>query len=251
MSTPSMIIRKEQLAPDRSLRSGNLDEARHILRHGGLLLLPSDTCYSLAGSIHNERALDHITTILRRPNMPFSVTVRSIAAAERWVDIPDNVRRLLGEYTPGPITMICIAHKRHDAFTRDQIRSTDRTIGFRIPGSIIEREVTAALAEDEMITTTAVRDPQTAVSIREFAESFDIVRSGIDTLGSPIPWGAIEHDEFVRRDSLLVRYNHVPMTFDILPRPDSDDIARPGTYTFDQIRRILDQHAAQHSGAAP
>lgn len=244
MSTPSFVVRHDQLAPDRSLRRRDLDEAKSILRHGGLLLLPSDTCYSLAGCIHNVYSLDHITKILGRPRIPFSITVRHIAAAEKWVDMPEKVRALFKEYTPGPITVICRAHKEYEPFTKDQIRSIDCTIGFRIPGSIIEREIVSELAEDEMITTTAVRDSE-GKSIREFSKAFDIVKSGTDRLENSIPWGAIEYTRFLNRDSILVRYNHGSMNFEILPRPDSDNNPRPGTYTFEEIKEILQDNSAQ------
>lgn len=250
---PSLIVRQEQLAPDRSLRRQHLEQARDILRSGGLLLLPSDTCYSLAGNIHDTRVPDLVTRILARARIPFSTTAHSIAVAQQWIDMPDEALRLLQDFAPGPITLICRAHRRHAGFTESQIRSTDRTIGIRIPSSIIEREITGAMAQDEMITTTAVRDPVTGQSIREFAKAFDIVRSSIESLDRSFAWGAIQRDTFLDRDSVLVRYDHLQRDFEILPRPDSDEIARPGRYSFAEITRILERHAerARHPEAAP
>nr|WP_246326205.1 L-threonylcarbamoyladenylate synthase [Actinomycetospora corticicola] len=81
--------------------------AREALLDGGVALLPTDTVYGLAVHPRRREAIDALFALKARPRtreLPIMVATPD-ELPSLGVQVPDTARRLLGAFSPGPITV--------------------------------------------------------------------------------------------------------------------------------------------------
>lgn len=82
-------------------------DAIAVLRHGGIVALPTETVYGLAADATNGDAVARIYAAKGRPSFnPLIVHVSDIAMAETLVDIPPLARDLIARFWPGALTLV-------------------------------------------------------------------------------------------------------------------------------------------------
>ena len=83
-------------------------EAVEILRRGGLVAVPTETVYGLAGNGLDRNAVEKIYEVKGRPSVkPLSLMVRDESAMDTLcVDVPEQARRLAAAFWPGPLTIV-------------------------------------------------------------------------------------------------------------------------------------------------
>ena len=106
-------------------------EAGQILRDGGLVAVPTETVYGLAGNALDESAVRRIYEVKGRPEVkPLSIMVPDDGAMERWcVDVPKAAHALAARFWPGPLTIILRSGPEVPALTR----AGGATVGLRCP----------------------------------------------------------------------------------------------------------------------
>jgi len=86
----------------------DLNEARIELISDGVVAIPTETVYGLAGNAYSVKALEKIFALKKRPLYnPLIVHIRSVdflPAVAR--DIPEAARKLANEFWPGPLTLV-------------------------------------------------------------------------------------------------------------------------------------------------
>ncbi len=84
-----------------------IDEAVLILKKGGVVMHPTDTCYGLAVDVFNEEALQKLYS-LKRMDMfkPVSIIVSSVQDAKRWGEVDVKAEDLMRRFWPGPYTFL-------------------------------------------------------------------------------------------------------------------------------------------------
>ena len=100
--------------------------AAEILRNGGLVVFPTETVYGLGANFANEKAVERVYTVKKRPkDKPLTVHISSIDTLKEMVaDIPPIAQKLINKFWPGPLTII--------------LNSKDgRKVGFRMPSNRI------------------------------------------------------------------------------------------------------------------
>lgn len=82
--------------------------AARLLEAGKLVAIPTETVYGLAADAGNPDAVAAIFTAKGRPsNHPVIVHVARDADLSRWASaVPDEARRLIDAFWPGPLTLI-------------------------------------------------------------------------------------------------------------------------------------------------
>ncbi|MBI4549209.1 MAG: threonylcarbamoyl-AMP synthase [Ignavibacteriae bacterium] len=108
-----------------------VQQAASIIRHGGVILYPTDTIYGLGCNAFDEQAIARIVTIKKRTETkPMLVLVRNISMLrDLVVDIQLLATTLMKRFWPGPLTMIF--HARNNVSSLLTARSGK--IGIRIP----------------------------------------------------------------------------------------------------------------------
>lgn len=109
----------------------NIEEAAEIIRIGGLVAVPTETVYGLAGNGMNEDAVREIYRVKGRPEVkPLSLMVPDSSAFERYCeDIPEAAYTLAEAFWPGPLTIVLKAKPE----ISETVRAGGETVGLRCP----------------------------------------------------------------------------------------------------------------------
>lgn len=107
------------------------DEAAEIIKSGGLVAVPTETVYGLAGNGLDEEAVKQIYEVKGRPQIkPLSLMVPGAEAMDRYCeDVPQGARLLAERFWPGPLTIVLKAK----GFTPSIVLAGGDTVGLRCP----------------------------------------------------------------------------------------------------------------------
>jgi L-threonylcarbamoyladenylate synthase len=197
-SAPAFIVHEDERTRSGTLRVRRLREVSAILLNGGFAVLPSDTAYSVAAITLTMPIRSDINELLGRGSMPLSQAFASMPAVRAWIRPNPVAERLLEHFCPGPITVVCGATQHVPAqFIEDGVHGPNLTVGVRIPDSIIERDVSAAVGYP--ISTVPVRDLSSGLTeppvITSYSQTMDVIQERIGLIGNR-PWCVVEGGEF-------------------------------------------------------
>jgi L-threonylcarbamoyladenylate synthase len=116
-----------------------LDEAAAILKRGGTVALPTETVYGLGANALDASAIAAIFAAKERPGWdPLIVHVCDQAMLSGVVaDIPENARRLMEVFWPGPLTLLL----PRSAAVPDAVTAGRPLVGVRMPRHPVALEV--------------------------------------------------------------------------------------------------------------
>ncbi|MBI4878231.1 MAG: Sua5/YciO/YrdC/YwlC family protein [Planctomycetes bacterium] len=114
-------------------RARAVSRAAEILARDGVVGLPTETVYGLGAAEGRSTALARLRELKERPpEKPFSVAFSSAEAAlARFPSLTSPLRRLIGRFWPGPLTLVLCD-------------GAGGTLGARVPGSEVTRAIIAA-----------------------------------------------------------------------------------------------------------
>ncbi len=126
-------------------------QAVGILRQGGLIVYPTDSCYAFGCQMGAKDAVERIEKIRRTDRRHnFTLVCRDLSEIASYARVENWAYRLLRAHTPGPYTFILPA-------TRDVPRRLQnpkrRTIGIRVPDHPVPRAILTELGEPIMSST--------------------------------------------------------------------------------------------------
>ena len=85
----------------------NIDFAKDKLDKGGLVAIPTETVYGLAGNAYSLKALKTIYKLKKRPKKnPLIIHYYNLKMAKNDVVLNDNFIKLYKKFCPGPITFV-------------------------------------------------------------------------------------------------------------------------------------------------
>ena len=107
------------------------DELVGIMRGGGLVAVPTETVYGLAGNGLDEKAVAEIYEVKGRPEVkPLSLMVHDAASMERYCEsVPPQAYTLAKRFWPGPLTIVMKAKP----CVPEIVRAGGETVGLRCP----------------------------------------------------------------------------------------------------------------------
>lgn len=131
-----------------------LDNVVNVLNKDGIVIYPTDTLYGIGCKISSLKGLKKLFNIKRqRKEKPFSFICDSIKTAANYAIINDFAFKIMNELTPGPYTFVLPSAKN----TPRLLKSSENTVGIRIPDSIWPLEIVKALGEP--IVSTSLKIP--------------------------------------------------------------------------------------------
>ncbi len=117
--------------------------AAELIRAGGIVAVPTETVYGLAGDATKGEAVARIFAAKGRPSFnPLIVHVGGIAEAEALADWPPVAHRLAKAFWPGPLTLVL--QTRTGSPVAALATSGLQTIAIRMPAHPIMRALIAA-----------------------------------------------------------------------------------------------------------
>lgn len=212
MKTLHLRIRTEEAEPTHPL----ILQCAEIIKAGGLVAVPTETVYGLAGDALRPLALERIFAAKERPAWdPLIVHIAALSMVSQVAtEFPPQARDLAKAFWPGPLTMLL---KKSGALPREVTAGRD-LVAVRFPAHVVARDL-----------ITASGTPLAAPSANRF--------------GRPSPTTAehVLHDLDGRIDAVLdAGPTNLGVESTVLdPLHTPPQLLRPGGITREQIEAVV------------
>ncbi|KVU81424.1 translation factor Sua5 [Burkholderia ubonensis] len=220
----------------KSVTRAQIAAAAALLDAGQLVAFPTETVYGLGGDAANPEAVARIYAAKGRPaNHPVIVHLPPGGDPGYWVEaLPDDARKLIDAFWPGPLTLILKRHPR----IPDAVSGGQDSVGLRCPSHPVAQALLDAFSARRgghggVAAPSANRfghvSPTTAQHVRdEFGDAVHVLDGGPSEVG-------IESTilDLSRGFPALLRPGHVTpqQIADVLGRaprlPDGSDATAP------------------------
>jgi tRNA threonylcarbamoyl adenosine modification protein (Sua5/YciO/YrdC/YwlC family) len=129
-------------------------QAVDIVRRGGVIAYPTDSCYALGCHVGDKDALERIRRIRDADkHHNFTLVCRNLAEIGRYAQLDTWQFRLVKAHIPGPFTFLLPATRETPKRLQHPKR---RTIGIRVPDHPVAHMIMAELDEPIMTSTLLV-----------------------------------------------------------------------------------------------
>lgn len=128
-------------------------QAVKVLKAGGLVIYPTETCYGAGVDAANQPAVDKLLKYKsRREGRPLSVAVTDQIMASKYIIMNTTAKNLYKKFLPGPLTVVSAG--RHK-LAKD-VESETGTLGVRIPDHPVALELVRRLGRPITATSANV-----------------------------------------------------------------------------------------------
>jgi tRNA threonylcarbamoyl adenosine modification protein (Sua5/YciO/YrdC/YwlC family) len=139
-----------QVHPDNP-QPRTIREAADVVRDGGLIAYPTDSCFAFGSGLGNRAGLDRIRRIRGLDDRHhFTLVCADFAQCGQFVQFSNSVFRLVKAHTPGGYTFILPATRE---VPRRLMHPRKRTVGVRIPQHTVALALLAELGEPLVSST--------------------------------------------------------------------------------------------------
>lgn len=131
-------------------------QAADIVRAGGVIVYPTDSCYALGCHIGDKAAAERLRRIRQVDETHhFTLVCRDLSEIANFARVDNTQYRLLKHATPGAYTFILDASRE---VPRRLAHPKRRTIGLRVPQHVIAHALLEELGEPLLSTTLLLPD---------------------------------------------------------------------------------------------
>ncbi len=128
-----------------------ISQAVAVLRHGGIVVYPTDSCYALGCHLGDKAALERIRRIRQLDEQHnFTLMCQDLSELATYARVGNQAFRLLKALTPGPYTFILTASREVPRRLQHPRR---KTIGLRVPDHPIAQALLETLGEPMLSVT--------------------------------------------------------------------------------------------------
>lgn len=135
-----------------------ISQAAQVIRDGGIVAVPTDSCYALVCHLDDK---DAVTRLRRIRNVDdkhhLTLLCRDLSEIALYARVDNQQYRLLKAATPGPYTFILEASKE---VPRRLSHPSRKTIGLRVPENRIVQALLEELAQPLIGTTLILPDEE-------------------------------------------------------------------------------------------
>src|SRR5512144_93251 len=127
-----------------------------LIRGGGLVVYPTDSCFAFGCQLGNRDGLDRIRQIRQLTDKHhFTLVCRDFGQLSQFVHVNNAVSRLVKASTPGSYTFILPATRE---VPRRLLHPRKHTVGVRIPRHTVAQALLAELGEPLLSSTLLLPD---------------------------------------------------------------------------------------------
>jgi Sua5/YciO/YrdC/YwlC family protein len=135
-----------------------ISQAAAILRKGGVMIYPTDSCYALGCHIGDKEALARIRRIRHLDERHhLALMCQDLSGIAVYAKLGNAAFRLMKSLTPGPYTFLLAATRDVPRRLQDPKR---KTIGVRVPDNVIALALLEVLAEPILSTSLILPDEE-------------------------------------------------------------------------------------------
>ncbi|MDP6670789.1 MAG: L-threonylcarbamoyladenylate synthase [archaeon] len=151
-----------------------IEPALQVLKEGGVIVYPTETSYGIGVDALSSNAVEKVHLAKKQPgSKPISVIVANEKQAEQVAELNENARRLIHNFMPGPLTLIC---KKREIAPKN-LSSTG--IAFRISSSPFAHELVEKFGRAITATSANLHNQPAIYSAKEaievFGDSVDLI----------------------------------------------------------------------------
>ena len=154
-----------------------MEKIKQELEKGGAVVLPTETVYGLFAKALDEKAVDYVYQLKRRPrDKALNLNVASLADILNFSENqPPYLQQLVEKFLPGPLTIILIANDN----VPDWVNSDLTTVGFRMPNHPVTLELIREFGP--LIGPSAnISGQASGVNLKEILKDFDQEILGVE-----------------------------------------------------------------------
>lgn len=156
-----------------------VEEIRDALRHGAVMLYPTDTVYAIGCDLNVKSAVERVRQIKRLSNdKPLTFLCSSLSNISEYAQVGDAAYRLIRRLIPGPYTFLLPATKSVPRLVMSPKR---KTTGIRVPDHTICQALLRELG-NPIISTSATTLVQSNGLPLSQAELFDRLDRLVDVI---------------------------------------------------------------------
>ena len=160
-------------------------QAVEIIRSGGVIVYPTDSCYALGCRLGDKAAVERMRFIRQvDAHHYFTLVCRDLAEIATYAKVDNRQFRLLKATTPGSYTFILQATREVPKRLQHPSR---RTVGLRVPDHRVVRALLDELGEPLLSTTLLL--PGDALPLNEADEIRERVGNLVDLILDSGPCG--------------------------------------------------------------
>lgn len=149
----------------------DLKEMADILKHDGVLSVPTDTVYGLCARIQSNAAYEKLVKIKQRPPYKsFPIMCAEISQIKEIAILNPNAEKVIEHFMPGPVSIILL--KKEDAKTTINnagLKETDEIL-FRIAPNHFLKKLIEEVGSPIFMTSANLSDEKVCMSIEEIEE---------------------------------------------------------------------------------
>lgn len=162
------VLKCEAGAIDRSI----IQEAVTVLRLGGVVVHPTDTCYGMAVDVFNPEAVARLYQQKGMPSLkPVSILVRSLEEAQRYGYFSNLALQLARDFWPGSLTLVV---PRTESLPSHFNPDVD-TVGIRVIAEPISAALLNAFGGPLTTTSANAHGEPSLYSLEEISVETDLV----------------------------------------------------------------------------
>ena len=141
---------------------------RDVIRAGGVIAYPTDTVYGLGADPKNIRAVRKLFSIKgRQADRPILLLIKDASEVRDWAsEVNPAAERLMKKFWPGPLTLVFKAKPN----VMTELTGGTGTIGLRVPGNALTRQLLAALGTALTGTSANISGRPSLCTAREASE---------------------------------------------------------------------------------
>ena len=147
-----------------------MEKIKQELKNGGAVVLPTETVYGLFAKALDEKAVDHVYQLKRRPrDKALNLNVAHLDDILNFSkNQPPYLQKLVDSFLPGPLTIILEANDK----VPDWVNSGLMTVGFRMPSHPVTLELIREFGP--LIGPSAnISGRASGISFQEILKDFD------------------------------------------------------------------------------
>ena len=142
------------------MQAKQIDHIVECLRHGGIIIYPTDTVYGMGTGLSNIKSINRLAQIKykRKEDLNYTIICHDLSRLSHYTaPISNPLFRFIKAHTPGPFTFILNANNEIPKI----FQSKKKTIGIRVPDNPIVRQIVEALGEPLLNTSIDAPEDET------------------------------------------------------------------------------------------
>lgn len=162
-------------------------QAAVVLRDGGIVVYPTDSCYALGCHLDDKNAVTRIRQIRQLDERHhLTLMCRDLSEIATYAQVNNVQYRLLKKLTPGSYTFVLKASRE---VPRRLLHPRRKTIGMRVPGHAVALALLAAVNEPLLSATLIL--PGDALPLNEAEDIRERLENFLDLVLDAGPCGTV------------------------------------------------------------